>query len=350
MRAIVKIQPVRGAELIDLPIPEPAENEVLIQVERSAICGGDIHPYIWNSNASNFYSLDKFPLMMGHEIAGRIIAVGDNVNKSRTGQRVAYETHPYCGECYMCRSGNRHLCVNKAGMERYGYSAACAGFAEYKLARESMLYVLPDTISFEQGALLEPGGVAMHAYEDSHMVPGDVVVVYGCGPIGLIAMQIFKACGAGTVIGIDINEFRINMAKKYADVVINSNTDPLLDIIKEISKFHNGVDIVIETTAAASVYETMFEMVRPEAHIILVGHPCGEVPINITKYIGLKEVDLKGLSGRKIWETWDKLSALESSKRINLLDIVTHRYKLEQYKKAFETSMKNAGKVLLIHK
>jgi threonine 3-dehydrogenase len=348
MKAVAKAKLGRGASLIDLPIPTPADNEVLIKVECSAICGSDINFYKWAPSEVSFFLGPnmELPCVMGHEMAGTIVAVGDKVSQSRIGQRVAFETHPYCGECYLCRMGNEHVCldINSNNFRKYRNAA----FAEYKLATENMLYVLPDNISFEQGALYEPGGVAMYAVEDSQMDPGDVVVVYGCGPIGLMAMQIFKACGAGTVIGIDINEFRVNMVRKYADVAINGAKEPVLDIVREISRERGGADIIVEVTGAASVYETMFQMARPEAHIVLIGHP-EEVPIKVRRDIGLKCLNIKGHFGRRLWSTWNKLNALQVSKRIALLDTVTHRFTLEEYKEAFETSMKDAGKILFIN-
>jgi threonine 3-dehydrogenase len=342
MKAIAKIKPERGAALIDLPIPTPTDNEVLVKVECTAICGGDIHLYDWDMSVLQPDIV--FPYVLGHEMAGTIVAVGDKVNPNRVGQRVAFETHPHCGECYMCRTGNQHLCLNMGNYGKYLYSC----FADYKLATDNMLYVLPDKISFEQGALYEPGGVAMYAVEDSHLNPGDVVVVYGCGPIGLMIMQIFKACGAGTVVGIDVNEFRVNMAKKYADVVINGAKEPALEIVRDLSRAHGGADVIVEATAAPSVYHTMFEMARPAAHIILIGYP-NEVPIQVGKDIGVKCLNVKGHYGRLLWSSWEKLNALLSAKRIDLLDTVTHRFTMDQYEEAFETSMKDAGKVLFMH-
>jgi threonine 3-dehydrogenase len=345
MKAIAKTQQGKGASLINIPIPTPTDNEVLIKVECSAICGTDIHIYNWSPSGVYFLQPNMvFPYVMGHEMAGTIVAVGDKVSKGRIGQRVVFETHAHCGECYLCRTGHKHVCLNMGNLKQY---QGC--FAEYKLTTENMLYILPDNISFEQGALYEPGGVAMYAVEDSHMNPGDVVVIYGCGPIGLMAMQIYKACGAGTVIGIDVNEFRVNMARKYADVIINGAKEPALDIVKEIAKAHGGADVIVEATAAESVYETMFKMARPEAHIILVGHPSNAVSIDVMRDINLKSLNIKGHFGRKIWSTWDKLNALQSAKRINLLDTVTHRFTLDQYEEAFETSMGNSGKVLFVH-
>ena len=352
MKAIAKIQPGKGVSMIELPIPVPVGDEVLIKVERSAICGGDIHLYSWVPSAVSCYKSDiPLPILMGHEIAGTIVDVGEKVSKDRIGKRVAFETHPYCGECYMCRTGNSHVCLRMDTFRKYRgeHGAACAGFAEYKLALDNMTFELADNVSFEQGALYEPGGVGMYAVEESNLNPGDAVVIYGCGPIGLMAMQMFKACGAGVVIGIDINEFRLNMAKKYADIVINGLKEPVLDIVRDLTKAHGGADVIIESTGVASVYETMFEMARPEANIIIIGFPGGEVPFNIGRYVGVKCLNIKGHYGRRIWSSWDKLNTLESTKRINLLDTVTHRFKLEEYEEAFETSMKNAGKVLFIH-
>jgi threonine 3-dehydrogenase len=346
LKAIAKTQLGKGASLIDLPIPTPTDNEVLIKVECSAICGTDIHLYHWTPSAACLYPNMVLPAVFGHEMAGTIVAEGNKVSQTRIGQRVAFEPHAYCGECYLCRTGNKHVCLNMGNFQKY----QDGGFAEYKLATENMFYILPDNVSFEQGALYEPGGVAMYAMEDSHMNPGDVVVIYGCGPIGLMAMQIFKACGAGTVVGIGRrNRFRLNRAKKYADVVINGTEESALDIVKEISRAHGGADVIIEATGAASVYETIFQMARPEAHIILIGHPSGLVPINVMKDINLKSLNIKGHFGRSIWSSWEKLNVLQSAEKIDLLDTVTHRFTLDQYEEAFETSMKDAGKVLFIH-
>ena len=349
MKAIAKTKPEKGAELIEMQIPVPIGNEVLIKIENSAICGGDIHLYNWTADAERSLGLNvEFPIVLGHEIAGTIEAIGEKVSKSRIGQRVSYETHPYCGGCYPCRIGNNHLCLNMGKYSKYRRGAACGGFAEYKVAPENLIYVLSDNVSFEQGALYEAGGVAMYAFEESHMNPGDYVLIFGCGPIGLMAMQIFKACGAGKVIGVDVNEYRINMAKKYADNVIDGKKESVLQTIREITEEHGGADVIIESTAAPSVYKTMFEVARPEAHILIIGLPDIEIPINVGKYLGIKGLTVKGQYGRKIWSSWDKLNALESSGKIELLDVVTHRFTLEQYEKAFEMSMGDAGKVLFI--
>jgi threonine 3-dehydrogenase len=138
------------------------------------------------------------------------------------------------------------------------------------------------------------------------------------------------------------------MARKYADVVINGAKEPALEIVRELSKAHGGADVIVEATAAPSVYHTMFEMARPAAHIILIGYP-NEVPIQVGKDIGVKCLNLKGHYGRLLWSSWEKLNALLSAKRINLLDTVTHRFTMEQYEEAFETSMKESGKVLFMH-
>ena len=350
MKAIAKTKPIRGAELIDIPKPVPTGNEVLIKVEYSAICGGDIHLYNWTESAAKSIPAEtQWPFVLGHEIAGTVVEVGANVSESRIGQRVTYETHPYCGECYQCRIGNRHICLNMGRYNKYRVGAACGGFAQYKLSPENLLFTLPDNISFEQAALYEPGGVAMYAFEESNMNPGDTVVIYGCGPIGLMAMQIYKACGAGKVIGIDVNEYRLNMAKKYADIVINGKSEPALEIVRESTKEHGGADVIVEATAYPGIYETMFEMARPGACIIIVGLPDLEIPINVGKYIGIKNLVIKGHFGRSIWSSWDKLNALEACGRINLLETVTHRFALEEYEKAFEVSMGNSGKVLFKH-
>ena len=345
MRAIAKTNKGIGVSLIEVPAPKPKNNEVLIKIKRSAICGTDIHFFNWTKTGQKFLAGKEFPVVIGHELSGVIVDVGTKADENRIGQRVSFETHPYCGECAACRIGNKHVCfhLNDYGIYRNG------GFAEFKVAPENTVYVLPENVSFEQGALYEPGGVAMYAFEDSQMNPGDGVVVYGCGYIGLMVMQIFRACGAGTVIGLDINEFRLNIAKEYADVTINPMKEPAISIINETLSAHGGADIIIEATGASSVYDQIFKIARPGASIILLGHPNDNVSINIMDDINMKNLTIKGHYGRSIWSSWDKLNALVSKNQIDLESTVTHTYTLSQYQEAFEMSTKDSVKILFNH-
>ncbi|MEA5033357.1 MAG: alcohol dehydrogenase catalytic domain-containing protein [Sphaerochaeta sp.] len=347
MKAIVKTGPQRGAELREVARPIPGPDEVLIDVKAAAICGTDIHYYEWNAAAKNFsakFGL-TFPFTLGHEVCGDVIEVGSDVRTVSVGQKVSVETHIPCGKCYQCHTGESHNCQD---MKVYGTSySGC--FSEYALVPESVIFPIPDSISYKEGSLFEPAGVAMRAVEESGLKPGDTVVIFGSGAIGLLAMQIFKASGAGKVIAVDIDDYKLDLAKRYADVTINSMIEDHVKIIGQHTSLHGGADIVIELSGSQKVYETMFDCLRLEGHVVTVGHPAGDVTINITRNVNTKGATIKGVFGRRIWDTWYKLLSLVENKRIDILDVVTHEYTFEQFEEAFAQT-KNAGKILFLKK
>lgn len=346
MKALVKTGKNKGYEYRDMPKPSPGPGEVLIKVKAAAICGSDIHTYLWDSNAENFASgagVD-FPFVIGHEYAGVIEELGEGVDEFAEGDRVSMETHIFCGKCYHCLNGMAHNCTNMGGYGS-GYGGA---FAEYCVAPSRVVYKLPDGVSFEEGAVFEPAGVAMHAVDEAHVSAGDAVVVYGAGPVGLVAIQILKTCGAGKIIAIDMNEYRLKMAEKFGAIPLNpAKTDVVAEVLK-LTSLRSGADIVLEMTGSPKVYPNMFEMLRKEGRIITVGHPGEDVPINVTQWINQKGVSIKGIYGREVWKTWSQLAALVDGKRINLPEILTHRFGLNQCEEAFEQMKDGAGKILFI--
>jgi len=348
MKAIVKSGPEPGIELRELPIPEPGPGEVLIKIEAAAICGTDMHYYHWNKAGQDF--ANKFnvqwPLILGHECGGTIVKVGEGVTDREVGQRVALETHIPCGKCFSCQNDMPHNCSD---MAIYGTSTnGC--FAEYALAPAKVAFVIPDEMSFEEAALLEPAGVAMRAVEECDVQPGDTIVVNGCGPIGLLAVLILKAGNAARVIATDLDEYRLGLARNLGAIVINPAKEDAVARVKELCADRGGADAVIETSGAAPAYKTIFDFIRLEGALITVGHPGGEVPINVTANINTKGLRLKGIFGRRIWKTWWHVSSLITAKKINVLDVVTHRFTLDQCQEAFEQSTKGSGKILFITK
>ncbi len=347
MKAIAKKGPVPGVVQVEVPIPEPKENEVLIKVEAASICGTDINYYKWNKSAEDFSEKFnvKFPFIIGHEFSGTIVKVGSRVKNREVGQRVAIETHIPCGKCFQCENGEAHNCSH---MSIYGTS--CDGaFSPYAVADADIAFVIPDEVSFEEGALLEPAGVAMRAVEEAKIQPGDTIVVNGCGPIGLLAICIAKASGAGRIIGIDMDPYRIDLARKVgADVALNLKECNTVEEIMKLTGKREGADVVIETSGSASAYETIFKMIRLEGRIVTVGHPGGPVSVNWTQDVNLKGASIKGVFGRRIWSTWLHLTSLMAAKRVNILDVVTHRFSFDQYQEAFDQISKGAGKILFI--
>jgi threonine 3-dehydrogenase len=229
------------------------------------------------------------------------------------------------------------------------YGTSCNGcFAAYTTVDERATFVLPDEMSFEEGALLEPAGVAMRAVEEASIVPGDTVVVNGCGPIGLMAIPILFASGAANVIAVDLDEYRLGMASKFGAVTINAKNQNPVEVIQQLTKNRGGADVVIELSGAASAYENIFDFLRLEGCLITVGHPSGPVSISIQKSVNLKGIRIRGVFGRRIWSTWWNLSSLITSKKVNILDVATHRYHFSQYQEAFDQIKMGAGKILFI--
>ena len=346
MKAVVKNDTNVGLAYLDVPKPEPKPNEVLIRVHAASICGTDIHYYKWNQSAEDFarkFNV-QFPFIIGHECAGEIVAVGSDVKNRKVGERVALETHIPCGKCFQCMHGEAHNCAN---MKVYGTS--CDGcFAPYAVADEKIAYVLPDEVTYEEGALLEPAGVAMRAVEEANIEPGDTVVVNGAGPIGMFAILLAQASGAGKVLAFDMDDYRLNMARKLGAVAFDFTKVNNVDKVMEICKLRGGADVVIETSGSPKAYDSIFDMIRLEGRVVTVGHPGGPVSINVTKSINLKGARIKGIFGRRIWSTWDHLTALMASGKVNLLDVVTHRFAFDQYDEAFDQLKYGAGKILFI--
>lgn len=346
MKAIIKSGRKPGVECVEIPRPAPKADEVLIEVKATAICGTDIHYWKWNDSAEAFanqYNV-QFPFVLGHECAGIVTEIGAEVEGIAVGDHVAFETHIYCGRCYQCRTGNAHNCQNLAI-----YGTSCDGcFAEYATAPASVCFKLPDTVSFEEGALYEPGGVAMHAVQRADLRPGDTVLVFGCGAIGQMVTQIMLASGAGRVIAVDIDDYKVGMAREYGAIGLNSAKEDLGEVVKRYTAERGGVDVIVEVTGAPSVYETLFDYLRPEGHVVTVAHPGKPIPINVTRSINTKGATLRGVFGRRIWDTWYAFSGLVENKKIDLSKVITHRFPLSMCTEAFEQTGKGAGKILFI--
>ena len=341
MKALVKTKPGPGLDFIEVDDPRPQHDELLIEVKVIAICGTEIHFYNWDSAAANFQI--QFPMILGHEYSGKVIEVGENVEGFSIGDRISVETHNPCGQCYNCKLGNGHNCYDM-GLIGMNYPGA---FAKHATIPAKVAFKLPDGVSYEEGSLFEPAGVAMRGIDEGKIAAGDLVVVLGCGPIGLFAVQIAQITGAAKVVAIDVNDFRLKMAEKFGAIALNPERDDVVRQIKKIAGRKGGADVVLEVSGAPSVFDYVFEIIRLEGRLITIGHPTLPVSIDISKQINQKGISLKGIFGRRIWETWEHLAALVEHKKINLNDVITHTFSLDQYKEAFEQVHGDAGKVLL---
>jgi threonine 3-dehydrogenase len=342
MKALTKTHPGLGASLMEIDIPRPKKEEVLIEVKSVAICGTDIHFYDWDPAAANFPI--QFPLILGHEYAGEIVEVGGDVEGLSVGDRVAIETHIPCGKCYQCGIGNRHNC-QKMDVVGITYPGA---FAKYATAPAKVVFKLPVEVSYEEGSLFEPAGAAMHGVDEAGISAGDLVVVLGCGPIGLAAIQMAQIAGSAQVIAVDINDFRLEMARHFGALILNPLRDNVVEQVRQIAGRRGGADVVLEISGAPAVFKFLFDLLRREGKLVAIGLLSDPINVNVSKDIVLKGIEIKGVFGRRIWETWEHLSSLVEAKRISLSGIITHRFPLIEYEEAFRQVHDKAGKVLLI--
>ena len=343
MRAVVKSAPGMGASLENVPEPTLLNGEVLVKVAASMICGTDAHLYHWSQSAQAFHP--KLPLIMGHECAGTVAAIGAGVKTVAVGDRVSLETHFFCGHCYACRTGDAHNCYN---MKLLGLTEDGV-FAEYTKAPETVCFQLPESIPLEIGALFEPAGVSVHALQRAGNVAANSVLVCGCGPVGLVVVQLCMLYGATKVIALDLNPFRRKLAEQLGAIAVDPREVSVPELCKTtFARTGGGVDVAFETSGAADVLPILFESVRREGRIVTVGHPGQTVQVDIAAYINKKGITLSGIFGRRIWDTWEILLALLDSGRLDLSWLITHRLPIEEFAAGIDLTSKEAAKVMLI--
>ena len=342
MRAVLKTSPEHGVEYTaSHPDPEPGPGEVLLEVAAASVCGTDRELFEWGAAAEAF-ALD-LPVVLGHELAGTVIASGPGVQTPRVGDRVALESHVPCGRCFPCRTGDAHNCANLRilGMHVDG------GFAQRMAAPVSVCFALPESVPFETAALLEPAGVAMHAIQRSGMaVAGGVVLVNGCGPVGLVIAELAALMGAAHVVAVEPNPYRRGLAERTGALALHPSED-VAERCRELSGARQGADVAFEVSAAPGVYPALFDAVRREGMVIGIGHPAEPVPIDVAASINKKGITLRGIFGRRLWDTWEQMLLLVTSGRLDLGTLVTHRLALSQLPEAIELLDGEACKVLL---
>jgi threonine 3-dehydrogenase len=342
VRAVLKSGPQRGVEYTaSHPEPEPGPGEVLLEVGAASVCGTDRELFEWGAAAEAFGL--ELPVVLGHELAGTVIAAGPGVNALREGDRVALESHVPCGRCFPCRTGDAHNCANLRilGMHVDG------GFAQRMAAPVSVCFPLPESVALETGALLEPAGVAMHAIQRSGMaVAGGVVLVNGCGPVGLVIAELAALMGAAHVVAVEPNPYRRGLAERTGALALHPSED-VAARCRELSGSRQGADVAFEVSAARGVYPALFDAVRREGVVIGIGHPAEPTPIDVAASINKKGVTLRGVFGRRLWDTWEQMLLFVTSGRLDLGTLVTHRLALSQLPEAIELLDGEACKVML---
>lgn len=341
MKAVAKTKPKPGAELIDIDIPTPQADDVLVKVLATSICGTDLHIYEWNEWAQN--RIKNIPQVMGHELCGEVVELGNTVKNIRVGDIISAETHIACGHCYLCHTGNSHICVNGSifGVDQNGV------FAEYAVVPASNAWVLDKKIRQDFASVMEPLGNAVHTVLAGE-ITGNTVLITGCGPIGIMSIAIARLCGATKIIATEINEYRLKMAKKNgADLALNPKHDDVVNrILKETGGL--GVDVVLEMSGAPNAIQQGFDVLRPGGRFSILGIPDKPMEIDLGKAIVFKYATVQGINGRLMFSTWHKTSRFLSSGRLDLEPIITHRFRLDEFEKGMELMRSgNCGKVLL---
>ena len=338
MRALVKAERSPGLTLTRVKKPEVGHNDVLIKIRKTAICGTDIHIWKWNEWAQRTIPV---PMQIGHEYVGEIVGIGQEVRGFELGDRVSGEGHITCGFCRNCRAGRRHLCRNAVGV---GVNREGA-FAEYLMIPAFNAFKIPDGISDDLAAIFDPYGNAAHTALSFDLV-GEDVLITGAGPIGMMACAIARHVGARNVAITDVNDYRLELAKKMgASRTVNISRENLRDIMPELH-MREGFDVGLEMSGAPGTFSNMVENMVHGGRIALLGIPPSGTPVDWNQVI-FKGLHIKGIYGREMFETWYKMVAMLQS-GLDLSPVITHHYSVEQYEEAFTVMASgHSGKVIL---
>lgn len=338
MKALVKTKREPGIWMQEVAVPEYGVNDVLIKIHKTAICGTDIHIYSWDDWAQ---ATIPVPMTVGHEFYGEIVEVGSEVKGLQIGQRVSGEGHITCGFCRNCRAGKRHLCRNTlgVGVNRPG------SFAEYLAMPASNVLVMPDNISGDQAAILDPFGNATHCALAFNVV-GEDVLITGAGPIGIMAVAIVRHIGARHVVITDVNEYRLELARKMgATRAVNVKYQTIPEIIKELGMLE-GFDVGLEMSGNPLALNDMVKGMNHGGNIAMLGIPPQETLIDWNQVI-FKGLAIKGIYGREMFETWYKMIAMLQS-GLDISPVMTHHFSVADYQHAFQIMASGqSGKVIL---
>ncbi|NVJ71353.1 MAG: L-threonine 3-dehydrogenase [Alphaproteobacteria bacterium] len=338
MKALVKAKAEKGIWMEDVPMPEVGHNDVLVRVKKTAICGTDVHIYNWDKWAE---STIPVPMHVGHEFAGEIVELGSEVKGLEIGQRVSAEGHITCGHCRNCRAGQRHLCRNTEGI---GVNRPGA-FAEYISVPAVNICPLPDEVTDEMGAILDPLGNATHTALSFDLV-GEDVLITGAGPIGIMAVAIARKVGARNIVITDVNDYRLDLARQMgATRAINVMNHSLKDTMADLH-MTEGFDVGLEMSGVPQAFGNMLDTINHGGKVALLGILPEGSGINWNHVI-FKGLQIHGIYGRRMFETWYKMIAMLES-GLDLSPILTHRFHVDDFQKGFDAMCSGqSGKVIL---
>jgi threonine 3-dehydrogenase len=338
VKALVKSRAEPGLRLEDVPEPDVGINDVLIRVNRTGICGTDVHIHRWDAWAQRTIPV---PLVIGHEFVGEIVEVGSNVSDFRPGDRVSGEGHVVCGRCRNCMAGRRHLCAHSIGLgvQRPG------AFAEYVSLPMTNVWHHWAGVDDEVAAIFDPLGNAVHTAL-TFPVLGEDVLVTGAGPIGCMAAAVARHAGARHVVVTDLNPHRLELARRLgASVAVDPRERHLRDLQQELG-MTEGFDVMFEMSGNADALRSGIVQMAHGGRIAILGIPTAPVELDLDPVI-FNMLTLKGIYGREMYESWYQMSVMIDS-GLDVSPVITHRFPFTEFEEAFAVAASgDAGKVLL---
>ncbi|HXH02969.1 MAG TPA: L-threonine 3-dehydrogenase [Candidatus Competibacteraceae bacterium] len=338
MKSLAKLKSEPGIWLFEAPLPELGPNDVLIKIRKTAICGTDMHIYKWDEWARRTIPV---PMVVGHEYCGEIVELGSEVRGLKIGDRVSGEGHITCGHCRNCRAGRRHLCRETVGV---GVNRPGA-FAEYLALPAYNVFKLPDAISDDIGAILDPLGNAVHTALSFDLV-GEDVLITGAGPIGIMAVAICRHVGARHIVITDVNPWRLQLAQKMgATRTVNVAQQDLHEVMHEL-RMVEGFDVGLEMSGNGQAFNTLLQVMNHGGKVALLGIPPADVAIDWNQVI-FKGLIIKGIYGREMFETWYKMAAMLES-GLDVTPVITHHLPIDEFQRGFDImGSGQSGKVVL---
>lgn len=343
MRALVKTTAAPGLTMTTWPDPTPGPRDVVVKVAATSLCGTDAHIYRWDDWAQHRI---QPPRIIGHELCGHVVEVGRDVSLAKVGDYVAAESHLTCGRCFQCRTGQAHVCKSYKilGIDRDG------SYADYVALPEGLLWQTSPDIAPEFACLQEPLGNAVDAAlaED---LPGQTVLITGCGPTGLFAAAVARVAGASLIIASDVSDYRLALAKQLGvDHTLNVRTDGVEAMAAAIRDLTggDGVDAALEMSGDPAAMHQAFRAVKNGGRVTLFGIPTGPVCFDLPNEIIFKGIRVYGVTGRRLFQTWYRLAGLFKA-GLNIRPVVTHTFPMQEFARGFELIQSGeCGKVVLI--
>jgi threonine 3-dehydrogenase len=338
MKALVKAKPEAGIWMEDVPVPKIGINDVLIKVDRTGICGTDVHIYKWDDWARKTIPV---PMVVGHEFVGEIVEVGSNVNDFRPGMVVSGEGHVVCGRCRNCLAGRRHLCKDTKGI---GVNRTGA-FAEYVAIPNANVWEHPRGIDRDVASIFDPFGNATHTALQWDLL-GEDVLITGAGPIGIMAAAICKHAGARHIVVTDVNDYRLSLAATMgASYTVNVAQSSIKDAQQALG-MREGFDVGLEMSGNPRAFADMIANMAHGGKISVLGIPEDGMAVDWNTVV-FNMLTIKGIYGREMYETWYKMAAMVKS-GLDLSPVITHRFGVDDFQQGFDAMLSGqCGKVVL---